>query len=62
MASLVALARLLMQYEYVIGVIDRTNNRYCDFHCYTLDEADYEEYWSAAEASLTQSEWASDTD
>ena len=62
LASLVALARVLMQYEYVVGIIDRASPRYCDFHCYTLDEVDYEEYWSAAEASLTQSEWTSDTE
>ena len=55
--SLVQLARLLYEKGYVIGILERISTRFLDLHCYTNDEAEYEEYWSAVEQSLTQSDW-----
>ena len=53
--SLVQLARTVYQNGYVIGAIDRLSTRFLDCHCYPLDEADYDVYWSSAKA-LTQTQ------
>ena len=59
--SLVNLARTTYQYGYVIGAIERYSNNYLDCHCYPLDEAEYDTYWSSAEA-LTQTQTSTDSE
>ena len=56
--SLVELARTMYRFEYVLGAIERSNTHYLDLHCYTKDEAEYDVYWSSAEA-LTQTQSSS---
>ena len=53
--SLVELAQTMYRFEYVLGAIERSHARYLDLHCYTKDEAEYDVYWSSAEA-LTQTQ------
>ena len=53
--SLVNLARTAYQYGYVIGAIERSSNKFLDCYCYSLDDAEYDMYWSSAEA-LTQTQ------
>ena len=53
--SLVQLARLMYQFGFVVGAIDRSSARFLDFHCFTRDEAEYDTYWSSAE-QMTQSQ------
>ena len=57
--SLVQLARLVYNYDYVVGAIERASSKYLDCYCYPRDEASYEMYWSSAEA-LTQSSCCSE--
>ena len=59
--SLVHLARTAYQYGYVIGAIERSSNNFLDCYCYSLDEAEYEMYWSSAEA-LTQTQNSTDSE
>ena len=54
--SLVELARTMYRFNYVVGALERTEAKYLDLYCYTVDEAEYDVYWSSAEAmSQTQS-------
>ena len=48
----------------VIGILERSSTHFLDLHCYTEDEREYEEFWSAAEQTMTQSDWEAllDTD
>ena len=55
--SLVNLAQLLQKNGYVIGILDRSQPRFLDLHCYPADDCDYEFYWSAAEQTLTESDF-----
>ena len=55
--SLVHLTRLLYGKGYVIGILERSSTHFLDLHCYTEDEREYEEFWSAAEQTMTQSDW-----
>ena len=52
--SLVNLSWTMQAYGLVIGVLDRHQSRYLDIHCY--EDLDYEEYWSAVEQTLTESD------
>ena len=51
--SFVELAQMLREYELVVGQIYRTSSRFMDVLCYPMDDTDYEEYWSAAEQSVS---------
>ena len=58
--SLVDLAQTMYRFHYVVGALERTHARYLDVYCYTKDEAEYDVYWSSAEAlSQTQSSMSS---
>ena len=51
--SFVELAQIMRGYELVIGQVYRTSNRFMDVMCYPMTELDYDEYWSAAEESIS---------
>ena len=51
--SFVDLAQNMREYELVIGQVYRTSSRFMDVMCYPMSELDYEEYWSAAEESIS---------
>ena len=59
--SLVDLARSTYQYGYVIGAIERSSSKFLDCYCYPLDEAEFDFYWSGAEA-LTQTQISTDSE
>ena len=58
--SFVKIAQLLRDYQYTVGYVHRASSRYMDIHCYPDDEASYDEYWSAAEQSITEAETSDD--
>ena len=54
--SLVNLSQIMTKYGYVIGILDRSQPRFLDLHCYPATDEDYDFYWSAAEQTLTESD------
>ena len=54
--SLVRLAQQLKRYQYTVGYVHRNSQRFMDVHCYPTDVVDYDDYWSAAEQSITEAE------
>ena len=58
--SFVRVAQTLKFHQYTVGYIHRASNRFMDVHCYPEDHANYDEYWSAAEQSITEAETSDD--
>ena len=54
--SMVQLAQTMQTYQYTVGFVHRCTSRFIDIHCYPSEDASYEEYWSAAEQSMTETD------